>query len=45
MNEKIIKMVVEAKSQKVVILVNSNDQLKINAALQIKDAGIEFKVV
>ena len=44
----IVKTVIEAKPQKVITidrLFNNNDQLKTNTALQMKDAGIEFKVV
>lgn len=44
----IIKKVIEAKLGKVITidrLFNNNDQLKTNTALQMKDAGIEFKVV
>jgi adenine-specific DNA-methyltransferase len=47
-NKKIIKKVIEAKTQKVIAidrLFNNNDRLKTNTALQMKDAGIEFKVV
>ena len=47
-NKKIIKMVIDVKPQKVITLdrlFNNNDQLKTNTALQMKDAGIEFKVV
>jgi len=47
-DKKIIKKVIEAKPQKVITidrLFNNNDQLKTNTALQMKDAGIEFKVV
>ena len=44
----IIQNVLEATPQKVITLdrlFNNNDQLKTNTALQMKDAGIEFKVV
>ena len=47
-DDKIIKSVIELKPQKVITLdrlFNNNDQLKTNTALQMKDAGIEFKVV
>ncbi len=47
-DEKIIKAVIDTKSQKVITLdrlFRNNDQLKTNTALQMKDAGIEFKVV
>ncbi len=47
-NEGIGKNTVEAKSMKVITLnklFDGNDQLKINISMQIKDAGIEFKVV
>jgi len=47
-DKKIIKKVIDAKPQKVITidrLFNNNDQLKTNTALQMKDAGIEFKVV
>ena len=47
-NKKIIKTVIDVKPQKVITLdrlFNNNDQLKTNTALQMKDAGIEFKVV
>jgi len=40
-----MKMIVEAKPQTVIILVNSNDRLKSNTALQMKDAGVDFRVV
>ena len=45
---KIIKTVIDVKPQKVITLdrlFKNNDQLKTNTALQMKDAGIEFKVV
>ena len=45
---KTIKTVIDAKPQKVITLdrlFKNNDQLKTNTALQMKDAGIEFKVV
>lgn len=47
-NEKIIKTVLNQKPKKVITLdrlFNNNDQLKTNTALQMKDAGIEFKVI
>ena len=47
-DQKIIKKVIDAKPEKVITidrLFNNNDQLKTNTALQMKDAGIEFKVV
>ncbi len=47
-DKKIIKKVIDVKPQKVITLdrlFNNNDQLKTNTALQMKDAGIEFKVV
>ncbi|MCH7974108.1 MAG: site-specific DNA-methyltransferase [Bacteroidetes bacterium] len=47
-NEKIIKLVIKEKPKKVITLdrlFNNNDQLKTNTALQMKDAGIEFKVL
>ena len=47
-NENIIKTVISEKPQKVLTLdrlFKNNDQLKTNTALQMKDAGIEFKVV
>jgi len=47
-NDKIIKLVINQKPKKVITLdrlFNNNDQLKTNTALQMKDAGIEFKVV
>lgn len=47
-NEEIIQKIIEIKPQKVIMLdrlFNNNDQLKTNTALQMKDAGIEFKVV
>jgi len=47
-NEKIIKLVIKQDPKKVITLdrlFNNNDQLKTNTALQMKDAGIEFKVV
>ena len=43
-----IKTVIKVKPQKVITidrLFNNNDQLKTNTALQMKDAGIEFKSV
>jgi len=46
-DKKIIKTVIDTKPQKVITLdrlFNNNDQLKTNTALQMKDAGIEFKV-
>ena len=47
-DKKIIKKVIDVKPQKVITidrLFKNNDQLKTNTALQMKDAGIEFKVV
>jgi len=47
-DDKIIKTVIDIKPQKVITLdrlFKNNDQLKTNTALQMKDAGIEFKVV
>jgi adenine-specific DNA-methyltransferase len=47
-NEVIIKKIIESKPQKVITLdklFKENDQLKTNTTLQMKDAGIEFKVV
>ena len=47
-DKEIIKIAIEAKPYKVITidrLFNNNDQLKTNTALQMKDAGIEFKVV
>ncbi|MCH7754941.1 site-specific DNA-methyltransferase [candidate division KSB1 bacterium] len=47
-DKEIIKIVIEAKPHKVITidrLFNNNDQLKTNTALQMRDAGIEFKVV
>ncbi len=47
-NNKIIKSVIKQNPKKVITLdrlFNNNDQLKTNTALQMKDAGIEFKVV
>ncbi|MBI4801195.1 MAG: site-specific DNA-methyltransferase, partial [Elusimicrobia bacterium] len=47
-DEKCLQEIVKLKPQKVVCLDNifqANDQLKTNAALQMKDAGIEFRTV
>ncbi|MCP4265343.1 MAG: site-specific DNA-methyltransferase [Candidatus Brocadiaceae bacterium] len=47
-NEKIIKNVITTKPKKVITLdrlFNGDDQLKTNTALQMKDAGIDFRVV
>ena len=47
-NEEIVKNIIKAKPQKVITLdklFEENDQLKTNTILQMKDAGIEFKVV
>ncbi len=47
-NEEIIKNIIETKPLKVITLdklFKGNDQLKTNTTLQMKDAGIEFKVV
>ncbi len=47
-DKKIIKKVISVKPHKVITidrLFKNNDQLKTNTALQMKDAGIEFKVV
>jgi len=47
-NDKIIKDVITEKPKKVITLdrlFKDNDQLKTNTALQMKDAGIEFKAV
>jgi adenine-specific DNA-methyltransferase len=46
--EKIIKQIIAVKPQKVFTLdrlFKNNDKLKTNTALQMKDAGIEFKVI
>ncbi|HED05351.1 MAG TPA: hypothetical protein ENI61_01545 [Ignavibacteria bacterium] len=47
-NNKIIKTAIELKPQRVITidrLFNNDDQLKTNAVSQVKDAGVEFKVV
>ena len=47
-DEKIIKQIIAAKPQKVFTLdrlFKNNDKLKTNTALQMKDAGIEFKAI
>lgn len=47
-NEEIVKNIILAKPLKVITLdklFEGNDQLKTNTTLQMKDAGIEFKVV
>ncbi|MFH1761734.1 MAG: hypothetical protein ABIA63_11605 [bacterium] len=47
-DKNIIKKVIELAPRKVITLdrlFNKNDQLKTNTALQMKDAGIEFKAV
>ena len=47
-DEKIIKQILAAKPKKVFTLdrlFKDNDKLKTNTALQMKDAGIEFKVI
>jgi len=47
-NEEIIKKIIESKPQKLITLdklFKANDQLKTNTTLQMRDAGIEFKVV
>lgn len=47
-NESLIKKVIAENPNKVITLdrlFNNNDQLKTNTALQMKDAGIEFKAV
>lgn len=47
-NESVIKNIINAKPKKVIILdelFENNDQLKTNTALQMKDAGIEFRTV
>lgn len=47
-DDKIIKQIIAAKPQKVFTLdrlFKNNDKLKTNTALQMKDAGIEFKVI
>jgi len=47
-NEEIVKKIIETKPQKVITLdklFEVNDQLKTNTILQMKNAGIEFKVV
>lgn len=47
-NDEIIKKVIAEKPGKVITLdrlFKNNDQLKTNTALQMKDAGIEFKVI
>ena len=47
-DDKVIKQITAAKPQKVFTLdrlFKNNDKLKTNTALQMKDAGIEFKVI
>jgi adenine-specific DNA-methyltransferase len=47
-DDKIIKQIIAVKPQKVFTLdrlFKNNDKLKTNTALQMKDAGIEFKVI
>jgi adenine-specific DNA-methyltransferase len=47
-DDKIIKQIIAAKPQKVFTLdrlFKNNDKLKTNTALQMKDAGIEFKAI
>jgi adenine-specific DNA-methyltransferase len=47
-NKEIVEKVIELKPKKIITidrLFKNNDQLKTNTALQMKDAGIEFKVV
>lgn len=47
-DKEIVKTIVDLKPQKVITidrLFDNNDQLKTNTTLQMKDAGIEFKVV
>ena len=47
-DNKIIKTVIDIKPQKVITLdrlFKNNDQQKTNTALQMKDAGIEFKSI
>jgi adenine-specific DNA-methyltransferase len=47
-DDKIIKQIIAAKPQKIFTLdrlFKNNDKLKTNTALQMKDAGIEFKVI
>ncbi|MDP8315238.1 MAG: site-specific DNA-methyltransferase [Candidatus Celaenobacter antarcticus] len=47
-NEEIVKAIINTKPQKVITLdklFEGSDQLKTNTTLQMKDAGIEFKVV
>ncbi|NQU84555.1 MAG: DUF1016 domain-containing protein, partial [Mariniphaga sp.] len=47
-NEDILKNIIKVKPLKVITLdklFEENDQLKTNTSLQMKDAGIEFKVV
>ncbi|GAB6089767.1 site-specific DNA-methyltransferase [Spirochaeta dissipatitropha] len=47
-NQKIIELVIASKPNKVIALdklFKSNDQLKTNTVLQMKDAGIEFKTI
>jgi len=47
-NQKIIDLVISKKPKKVIALdklFKGNDQLKTNASLQMKDAGIEFKTI
>jgi len=47
-NEKIVDSILEDKPQVLITLdrlFKNNDQLKTNTLLQMKDAGIEFKVV
>lgn len=48
MNDDLVKAVINGKPKKVICLdrlFSKNDQLKTNTALQMKDAGIDFRVV
>ena len=48
MTEKIVKAILDQKPQKCITLdklFEGNDQLKTNTALQMKDAGVEFKTI
>ncbi|MEO7924759.1 MAG: site-specific DNA-methyltransferase [Chitinophagaceae bacterium] len=47
-NEAVIEIIIEEHPQKIIALDNlfaGNDQLKTNTALQMKDAGIDFKTI
>ncbi|MBI5746945.1 MAG: hypothetical protein HZA13_08075 [Nitrospirae bacterium] len=48
MHEKLIEQIISSKPQKIITLdslFTGNDQLKTNTVLQMRDAGVDFKMI